>query len=243
MIDPEYTYLYLQAFFKYDPNLTDKTAGELQSLVKNIINSYNENDLKKFDGVYRHSKLLRIIDTADPSILNSTIRVYMQKRFVPTIGVEKLYELSFSSPIYTTRSNESVISSTGFTYDGVTQYIENRPTSLGLAESHTDVGGTHTLCMYKIVNNTKIITYTDIGYINAATGQIVLTAFNPSAFEGSYITLTALPNSNDVAPKRNQLVYVDMSKVTVTPEVDTIATGGTSAGIGYTTTPRHEEGT
>ena len=32
-----------------------------------------------------------------------------------------------------------------------------------------------------------------------------------------------------------------MENVTVTPEIDTIATGGTPAGIGYSTTPRHPE--
>ena len=32
-----------------------------------------------------------------------------------------------------------------------------------------------------------------------------------------------------------------MDEVTVTGEVDTIATGGTPAGVSYTTTPRHGE--
>ena len=30
---------------------------------------------------------------------------------------------------------------------------------------------------------------------------------------------------------------IDMNNVTVTPQIDTVATGGTVAGIGYTTTP------
>jgi hypothetical protein len=32
-----------------------------------------------------------------------------------------------------------------------------------------------------------------------------------------------------------------MSISTITPEVDTIATGGVIAGIGYSTTPRHAD--
>ena len=58
-------------------------------------------------------------------------------------------------------------------------------------------------------------------------------------FEGDYITMTASPNSNDIAPKRNQLLQIDMELTTITPQVDTIATGGTIAGIGYQTTSRH----
>lgn len=241
LIDPEYTYVYLQAFFKYDPNLTDKTTGELQALVKDVISAYNDNELKKFDGVFRHSKLLRTIDNADASILNSTVRVYMQKRFAPELNTAKRYELTFSSPIYQSSSNEKAISSSGFTYDGYTQYLEDKPQTLGLNDVHSDEGGTHVIQMYRVINNTKIVTNTDMGFVNADKGIVVLINFAPSAIEGNYITITASPNSLDVAPKRNQLLQIDMAITSVTPEIDTIATGGTSAGIGYMTTPRHQE--
>jgi hypothetical protein len=241
LVDPEYTFIYLQAFFKYDPNLTAKTSGELQALVKDVITNYNENELKKFDGVYRHSKLLRTIDASDASILNSFVRVYMQKRFTPILGVTKRYELAFSSPIYSTNTTEKVITSSAFTYNGYTQYLEERPSVTGEVNPHADEGATSVIQMYRLVNNTKIVTNTDVGYINASKGLVVLISFAPEAFDGNYLSITALPNSYDVAPKRNQLLQIDMGLVSVTPEIDTIATGGTSAGIGYSTTPIYEE--
>lgn len=241
LVDPEYTYITLQTFFKYNPNLTDKTSGELQTLVLNVINTYNETELKKFDGVFRNSKLLRSIDTSEPSILNSTIRVYMEKRLIPVLNLTKRYEINFSSPIYTSNSNEKILESTSFTYDGYTQYIEDRFLESDEINPHADEGGTNVLQMYRIINNTKIVTNSDIGFIDSKKGLVVLTAFNPSAIDGSYISFTAIPNSNDIAPKRNQLLQISINNVTVTPEIDTIATGGTSAGIGYTTTPKHEE--
>ena len=57
LVDPEYTYIKLEVFFKYDPNLTNKTAGELRQVVSNVISNYNDTELKRFDGVFRHSKL------------------------------------------------------------------------------------------------------------------------------------------------------------------------------------------
>lgn len=236
IVDPEYTYLKLQVFFKYNPNLTDKTSGELQSIVRGIINDYNNTELKKFDGVFRLSKLTRLIDTCEPSILNSTIRVYMQKRFVPALSASKRYQLNYSSAIYTAKLNENIIQSTSFTYGGVTQYLQDR---IGV-NTHSDVGGTNNLEMYKIVNNTKYVTNTDVGYIDAENGILVLTAFSPSAFDNSYITINALPNSNDVAPKRNQLIQINMDEIDIAAEVDTIATGGTPAGIGYSTTTKDQ---
>lgn len=240
IVDPEYTYIKLQVYYKYNPALTSLTAGELKQLVTDTIENYNNTELQQFDGVFRHSKLTRLIDTCDPSILNSTVRVYMTKRLVPIIDTPRRYDIVFSSPLYTTRSDEKILISTSFTYNGIEMYLQDKPQVLGANDPHSDVGGTHTLEAYKILNNTKITTISDVGYINAPEGLVVLTGFAPSAINGDYITFTTVPNSYDIAPKRNQLIKIVMDDVTVTGEVDTIATGGTPAGIGYTTTSRHE---
>lgn len=233
IIDPSYTYISLQVYFKYDPNLTSLTAGELKQKVIDVVSNYNDSILKKFDGVFRQSQLLSRIDNSDPSILNSTVRVFMQKRFVPTIGTQTKYELEFSSPLYTTRSNEEVVSSSAFTLNGFTQFIEDyQPAGSTSAD--------HPLRIYRMVANQKIVSVLDAGVIMPREGKFILNAFNPESFEGNYITITASPDSNDIAPKRNQLLQIDMDQVTVTPEIDTIATGGVVAGIGYRTVPRHD---
>ena len=90
--------------------------------------------------------------------------------------------------------------------------------------------------------NQKIITVENAGTVDTVNGIITITAFAPEAITGSYITITATPNSNDIAPQRNQLVEIDMNNVTVTPQVDTVATGGSIAGVGYTTTPNYGGG-
>jgi len=231
MIDPSYTYISLHVFFKYDPNLTSLTSGELKQKVIDIVSNYNDTVLQKFDGVFRQSQLLSQIDNSDPSILNSTVRVFMQKRFVPTVGTAQKYELEFSSPMYTTQSNEEVIDSSPFVLNGQTHFIEDYNLE-GITE--------HKLRIYRIVNNQKIVSVLDAGYIKPETGIFVLNSFNPESFTGSYMEITAQPNSNDIAPKRNQLLQIDMNNVTVEPQIDTIATGGVVAGIGYNTVPRHE---
>ena len=87
--------------------------------------------------------------------------------------------------------------------------------------------------------NQKIITVENAGSVDTVNGIVTITSFLPEAITGSYITITATPNSNDIAPQRNQLVEIDMNNVTVTPQVDTVATGGAIAGVGYTTTPNY----
>jgi hypothetical protein len=234
IIDPSYTYIYLETYFKYNPNLTTRTRGELIELITKVISDYNNLYLKKFDGVFRHSKLLGLIDSSDSSILNSTARVYMQKRLVPDIGVARRYELSFSSPLYTTSSNESIVTSSPFMLNGQVHYIESYQAGTG-----TD---THKLRIYRLINNLeKAVTVSDAGYLLPSSGQVILTSFNPDSIIGNYIQINASPDSNDIAPKLNQLLQINMDDTTVTPEVDTIATGGVAAGIGYKTTPRHKD--
>lgn len=239
IIDPEYTYLNLEVVFKYNPALTDLTAGELRQLVIKVISDYNDSDLKQFDGVFRQSKLSRLIDTCNPSILNTTCRVFMKKRFNPILNSARRYQINFAGPLYSTRSNEKILKSTAFVFNGVTSYLQDKSQILGESDIHSDVGGTHTLELYKILNNTKIVTVSDIGYLISTTGTVVLNAFNISAYDGEGIELVVMPDSNDVAPNKNQLLQIEMNNVSVTPEIDTIATGGTPAGVDYKTIPRH----
>jgi hypothetical protein len=42
-----------------------------------------------------------------------------------------------------------------------------------------------------------------------------------------------------LAPRRNELLNILVDDGTISGEVDTMITGGTSAGIDYTTTSRH----
>jgi hypothetical protein len=240
IVDPTYTYIALQVFFKYDPNLTNKTFGELKQIVTDNISRYNDEFLKKFDGVFRHSQLTRIVDQSDPSILNSIVRVTMQKRFVPNIGTPQKYTLEFSSPLCSIRVYTSSIMSSAFTLNGFTQFLQDEPDLELVDLLNNTVNPPHTLYAYRLVGDTKVITVRDAGTVFPDDGIVELVDFNPEAFEGDYITITGIPGSDDIAPKRNQLLQIDMSQVTVVPEIDTIATGGSIAGIGYRTTPKIE---
>ena len=68
------------------------------------------------------------------------------------------------------------------------------------------------------------------------TYSLTLNNFQPDATTA--IRLTLIPNSLDIAPKRDQLIDIDNSRLTITPEIDTIATAGSSGSITYTTTSR-----
>ena len=49
------------------------------------------------------------------------------------------------------------------------------------------------------------------------------------------IDFTIIPDSNDIISSRNQLLDITADQITVTGTADTVASGETSAGVGYTT--------
>ena len=229
IVDPSYTYIYLEVFFKYNPNLTNQSRDALAILVREALRSYNNNELKRFDGVFRHSNVLSAIDNSDPSIINSTARVKMKKRFVPTLNTERRYSLQFSSSFYTTSSNEQIMTTTEFTY------LDRQCT----LRDTLSVDGTRVVQIVTGTGSSQRVLNNDVGYLDEENGLVVLTGFNPSAFVGNYIEITVSPESNDLAPRRNELLNILVDDCKISGEVDTMITGGTSAGIDYTTTPRH----
>ena len=227
LVDPEYTYLELDVFFKYNANLTDRALVELQTIVREAIIAYNNDDLLKFDGVFRHSKLLRQIDTSEPSILNSTIRVYMYKEATPSNTNNNYFNLNFSGPIYQSSSDSFVLSTNAFLVGDIEHYFRDF-----VIEGSYD----RKIFMCKLVNG-AVEKVKEVGMLYAATGNITISGFITDTT--TPIRFTVIPNSNDIAPKRNQLLSIDLQEVVVVGENDTIAVAGSSGAVVYTTTSRH----
>ena len=229
LVDPEETNLELDVFFKYNPNLTDRTSVDLESLIKDVIADYNFNNLNKFDGVFRHSQLLNLIDRADPAILNSTVRPYMYQEIAGKINVnENNFTLSFADPFFESGSStDFVLTSTAFNINGIPHFFGDTP----IAGSSN-----RRVIVYKIVDNKNITVIKDAGEVEVSKGKITLHSFSLDA--DTTIRITVTPNSLDIAPTRNQLLNIDSSKVNVTAEVDTITTAGSSGSIAYRTNSR-----
>jgi hypothetical protein len=230
LVDPEYTYVALEVFYKRNSSESTLSFSQITSLVNQSVNSYNENQLRKFDGVLRYSTLLNSIDTAEKSIVNSTVRLYMKKRFIPTLNQTNKYELDFSSPIYSTTSSESVIyRSSIFTFAGEQCTLQD----------YLNDSGERRIRVIRGSGVNQITIANDVGYVDAAAGKIILTDFNVSAFIGAYIELTVIPNSNDIAPKRNNIVSIDMNDVIIAGSGDPTSTGSFAGGTNYDLVPRH----
>lgn len=135
IIDPDYTYILVNAAVNYDPALTTLDETELKQLIRSAILEYKQEELQSFNSTFRMSKLQKAIDNAHESIIGSSVRLVVQKRAELTLNEDKIYKLSYDIPLY-----RGVVEDKFYTYpdvtvldnDGVSRqvYIEDTPNSL-----------------------------------------------------------------------------------------------------------------
>ena len=229
IVDAAFTDLELDVFVKYNPNLTDRSSVDIQTLIKDVIADYNFNNLNKFDGVFRHSQLTKAIDSADPAILNSTVRPFMFQNVAlnPTANAND-HALTFAAPFYQAgNSTDFILNSSAFLINNENHFFGDVP---------IDGSSERQVIIYKIVDDVNITTNPDVGRIDLDKGTLTLKGF--AIDSATTVRLTLTPNSLDIAPKRNQLLRIDPARVTVTPQVDTITTAGSSGSIEYVTNSR-----
>ena len=232
VVDAETTSLILGITVMYDSSSTTYTANQISSLVSTTITNYNESFLKTFNAPFRHSKLLGLIDSTDTSILNSVATVTLSKLFSPTLSSSTSYIINFNNRFYNPHSAHNsaaggIVASTGFYLNNVTtiEYFFDDDGS-GNLRTYSLVAGVRTY-----VNNTA----GTVDYVNGiiTIGAIVITGVGSvDGITSSRVRITAIPNSYDVTPVRNQILEIDITNSTVSSSVDAV----TSTGVGYTTT-------
>ena len=230
IIDPITTSIVLVVNAKFDKKSTAKTSDTLRSEIISAINDYNDNTLKAFDGVFRHSKLTGIIDNVDSSILSNITNVKVRKDFTPTLNSSTKYDIYFRNAIYNPHSgHESILSSTGFKVSGNNN------------EMFLDDDGMGNVRVYYLVSGIKTVHNATQGTINYGTGQVTLNSLDVSSISNirgsasSKIEVTVSPSSNDVVPVRDQILEIDVSNSIVNVTEDTFVGGSSEAGVGYTT--------
>ena len=236
IVDPETTYIIIGVTFKYDSSATTKTAAALSTLVSDTLTTYNTDNLAQFDGMFRHSKLVALVDDTDPAILSNATNITLGKFFTPNTTESTAYTVNFNNGFYNphaehNKSAGGITASTGF-------YISGDASN----QMYFDDDGSGNLRLYYLVAGSRVYQDSTIGTVNYATGEIkifgihIATVGNVDGAASSKIRITAVPNSRDIVPVRNQLLEIDFINSTVDAEVDTIATSDASAGASYIAT-------
>lgn len=211
IIDPETIFIVLNVSFRYNPETTVKSSGDLETIVNKTIDDYSDTTLEKFDGMFRYSELSRLIDTSDKAIINNITNIRMYKSKRAAINTKQQYIVKYYNSIYHPHDDEPpVIASTGFTLAGSTDTF------------YIDDDGSGLTRVYSVVAQKRVYLNNNAGTIDYKNGIIIVNDLQVTSTvnDDGTIHFFSIPSSNDIVSVRNQLLSIDVGGSTIDAQTD-----------------------
>ena len=208
LIDPSILYVELSSKIYYNRNSTDQTPAQIRDKVIGGVQSYlDTSDTEKFNGKFRYSKMVGVIDDADRSINSNLTEVTMRKDFYPSLNSTFYYEVCFQNA-FDVNCDDPILSSTGFRvteYPNFDVYVEDR-------------GGKIVLYRLDSVTGEKVVLDSDIGDIDYVKGELKMYALTiiKGSFFDNRISVRVKPLSNDIKALREVYLDVDVANSSFT---------------------------
>ena len=208
LIDPSILYVEMTSKIYYNSLITDQTPAQIRDKVIGSVQSYlDTSDTEKFNGKFRYSKMVGVIDDADKSINSNLTEVTMRKDFYPSLNSTFYYEVCFQNA-FDEDCDDPVLSSTGFRvteYPNFDVYVEDR-------------NGKIVLYRLDSVTGEKVVLDSDIGDIDYVKGELKM--YNLTIIKGSFfdnrISVRVKPLSNDIKAMREVYLDVDVANSSFT---------------------------
>jgi len=208
IVDPSILYVELSSKIYYNGNVTDQTPSQIRDKVIGSVQTYTTNsDTEKFNGKFRYSKFVGVIDDADRTINSNLTEVTMRKDFYPQLNSTFYYEICFQNA-FDEECDGPTLSSTGFRvteYPTFDVYVEDRDGKIVLYRLDTVTGE-------KVVLNKDV---GDIDYVRGELKMYDLTIIKGSFFDNR-ISVRVKPLSNDVQALREVYLDVDVANSSFT---------------------------
>ena len=203
-IDPSILFLELTSDIYYSSTKTQLLPTEIATKASTAIVEYlKTSQTEKFNGKFRYSKFIGVIDNSDISINSNVTNVTMRKDFIAQINASSFYEICYQNP-FLIDCNNPVVTSTGMTvfeFPNVTSFLEDRNGKLVL---------------YRLdpVSGDKILLDDSIGTVDYERGEIVMNNFTilKGTFSDNRVELRVKPRNRDIEVKREMYLDVDVSK-------------------------------
>ena len=208
IIDPSILYVELTSKIYYNGSTTDQTTSQIRDKVIGGVQSYlDTSDTEKFNGKFRHSKMVGVIDDSDNNINSNLTSVTMRKDFYPSLNSTFFYEVCFQNS-FDKDCEEPVLSSTGFRvteYPNFDVYLEDRDSKIVL----------YTL---DSVTGEKVVLDKEVGDIDYDKGELMM--YSLTIIKGSFfdnrISVRVKPKSNDIKALREVYLDVDVANSSFT---------------------------
>ena len=203
-VDPSILYVEMTSKIYFDGTKTNLLPAQVAAEVSTAIQEYlKTSQTEKFNGKFRYSKFIGVIDTANRAINSNDTDITLRKDFYAQINSSSYYEICYQNE-FLKDCDDPVVSSTGMTvfeYPTYTSYLEDR-------------NGKIVLYRLDSLTGEKILLNDSVGDIDYVNGEIKLYDFTilKGSFSDNRIELRVKPANKDIEVKREVYLDVDISK-------------------------------
>ncbi len=207
LIDPSILYVELTSRIAYNKSITTARPEDIKKKVIAAVEDYTaQSDTEKFNGKFRYSKYVSVIDNADRTIVSNETTVKMRKDFYPILNSKSYYEICYQNR-FAEYCGEPIVQSTGFVvseFPNRTVYFEDNDGKI---------------ILYTLGQGGEKVTVRDsIGRIDYLKGEVIidnLTIIKGSFFDNK-IEVRVNPFNKDLNALRNVYLDVDITNSTFT---------------------------
>jgi hypothetical protein len=203
IIDPSITQVLLNSSIFYNPAYTNLSSEQVKNLVIQNLTQYRDtNNLSKFGGSIKKSKLSTVIDSSEDSITSNNTNLLLRKKLLPVLNTKAQYLLCYNNELDAKCNDETNIVSTSFqiaNYPNVDVYFDNNSS------------GTIRIYTIDSLTSSKKILLDNAGTINFASGQVNIDLIQITAGSNvnNEIFITVTPKNPDIYAVRE--TYLDLS--------------------------------
>lgn len=216
IVDPEYIFIIPSLSIKYKKAELNVAPDSLKAAIYREISRYNDEELSVFDKNFYSSNLIGRLIEVHPSIRSCSMTIILRKYFAIIPSTKFTYNVNFSNKLNTFPNEEYYLSSTNFrTNDKTTNNLVSSFTQAFIRDD-----GSGKLSLFKAFPETtnELVLNKNQGIIDYETGNITIKDITIYPEEGSLnneIFLDVIPNDIDIVSKRNNILQIEMSGVTI----------------------------
>ena len=245
ILDLKVLYVEVDSFVYYNTSAVEK-ASDLKSRVIDGLTTYaDSNDINKFGGRFKYSKVLNIIDDIDKGITSNITRVTIRRNLKAVLNVFAQYELCFGNKFHINPKGLN-IKSTGFKVAGNSNFLYLTDIPRKNLDGNLDGSNMGDIAIVRedVATGDQVVVVKSAGTVDYSKGEVILTTINitETSRTNGIVEIQAVPESNDVLGLKDLYLVFDISNSTINMVKDTITSGEQISGVGYKVTSSYTNG-
>jgi hypothetical protein len=211
IVNPEYTYIKINANVVYDSLDINMNQIEIVDNVKNVIFDYSKNNLLKFYSNFQLANITKLVDDISQYFMGSYLTINLYKKRNIEVGIGVYYNINFNNKI-----KKGSLTASRF------DYIDNNNNLISncyLKENSTYTGVDIVFTINVSGSDVEFTLKENIGKIDYDSGIFILEGFSPTYIreDSSEMTFEIQCDEFIIIPSKEQILTISIDDIYITP--------------------------